>query len=177
MKLFRKAALVTAAVMTALLLSAGAANAQEARIGWGFLFPIPIPLPIYQIPHEPSPVTIGLLFPIPIPLPVFDYPYYYTTTAPAPAARPAVRQRPMRYGQLMLKVRPESASVFVNGKYYGRAGDFATRDSSATVYPGQAKIEIKAQGYRNYVVYGDINPGELVTIQYDLQPETQAPPK
>src|SRR5512143_1331741 len=101
MKLMKKAAAIAAAVLAAVLLSTGAANAQT-RIGWGFLFPIPIPLPIYQVPHEPSPVTIGLLFPIPVPLPVYDYGYYKAEPRPVP-----VRERAARYGQLMLDIRPE----------------------------------------------------------------------
>ena len=162
MKLFRKAALVTAAVMTALLLSAGAANAQEARIGWGFLFPIPIPLPIYQIPHEPSPVTIGLLFPIPIPLPVYDYGYH------RPPGVGAYREG--RYGGLQTSVRPESASVFVDGRYMGRTGDFFRRGDAATLYPGPHRVEFKAEGYRSYAADIDITPGGLVEIKYDMQP-------
>lgn len=172
MKVFKKLAMAAAAALTAVLLFAGPASADQVRIGWGFLFPIPIPLPIYQVPHDPSPVTLGLLFPIPIPLPFYDYGYYRTATAtPPPAARPA------RYGQLQLEVRPESASVFVNGQYYGRAGDFTTRETAATVYPGQARIEIKAEGYRPYVVNGDIKPGELVMIRYDLRPVEPQPAK
>ena len=174
MKVFKKLAMVTAAVLTAVLLSAGPASADQVRIGWGFLFPIPVPLPIYQVPHDPSPVTVGLLFPIPIPLPFYDYGYYKTAReVPPPQAAPA--QRPARYGQLQIDVRPESASVFVNGKYYGKAGDFSRRETAATMYPGPARIEIKAQGYRDYVVNGDIKPGELVEIRYDLQPEGPPP--
>ena len=172
MKVLKKLGMLTVAVLTALTLSAGTAAADQVRIGWGFLFPIPVPLPIYQVPHDPSPVTVGLLFPIPIPLPFYDYGYYKTARAvPPPAPRPA------RYGQLQLEVRPESASVFVNGQYFGHAGDFRTRETAATVYPGQARIEIKAQGYRDYVVNGDIKPGELVMIRYDLQPEGPPPAK
>src|SRR5512147_920396 len=118
MKILKKLGMLTVAVLTALTLTAGTAAADQVRIGWGFLFPIPIPLPIYQVPHDPSPVTVGLLFPIPIPLPFYDYGYYKTVReVPPPSAQPAAR-RPARYGQLQLEVRPESASVFVNGQYF-----------------------------------------------------------
>ena len=75
MKTIKKISTIVVAVLAVVLIGAGTASAQ-LRVGWGFLFPIPIPLPIYQIPHEPSPVTLGLLFPIPVPLPFYDYPYY-----------------------------------------------------------------------------------------------------
>ena len=162
MKVLKKAVTMITVVLTVLVLSAGAARADDVRIGWAFLFPIPLPIPIYQIPHERTPVTVGLLFPIPIPLPVYDYGYH------RPPGVGAYREG--RYGGLQTSVRPESASVFVDGRYTGRTGDFFRRGDAATLYPGPHRVEFKAEGYRSYAADIDITPGGLVEIKYDLQP-------
>lgn len=165
MRVLKKAVTVMAAVITVLFLSVGTARADDVRIGWAFLFPIPLPIPIYQIPHEHTVVTVGLLFPIPVPLPVYDYPYH------RPVGEGVYREG--RYGGLQTSVRPESASVFVDGKYFGHSGDFFTRDSAVTLYPGPHRVEFRAEGYRDYAADIDITPGGLVQIQYDLQPAGQ----
>ncbi|MGA2193452.1 MAG: PEGA domain-containing protein [Nitrospirota bacterium] len=75
-----------------------------------------------------------------------------------------------RYGQIVTQVKPDSALVYVDGKYYGRARDFARRIDSLTVYPGTHKVDISAEGYKTYSEEISVNPGGLVPIVTDLQP-------
>lgn len=176
MKIIRKSIALTAAVITAVLLMASPARAEALRIGWGFLFPIPLPIPIYQVPHEPSPVTVGLLFPIPIPLPVYDYGYYKRPVPVIIEERRPVEGRPVevqpeeRYGMLKTLVRPDSAEVYIDGKYYGKAGEFAKRKDAATLDPGKHKVEFRAPGYKTYLIETDVLPGKLLTVEYEMQP-------
>ncbi len=151
--------LIAAMAVAAALLSASPAMASDVRIGWGFLFPIPLPIPIYEVPHEPSVVTVGLLFPIPIPLPVYDYGYH--------RARPAAE----RYGMMETRVRPYDAQVYVDGRYYGKTGDFASDRDAAALHPGRHEIEFRARGYKTYKLAADVGPGKLVTVEYEMQPE------
>jgi len=165
--MLKKLATFMAAAVTAMLLLAAPASASDVRIGWAFLFPIPLPIPIYQVPHERTPVAVGLLFPIPIPLPVYDYGYHR-----AAAER---RERVEEYGQLQTIVSPQEASVYIDGKYYGKAGDFYTAGEAATVYPGTLNVAFKAPGYKDYALEVHVSPGEIVSVQYDLQPIQTAP--
>jgi hypothetical protein len=176
MKIMKKSVALAVAVITAVLFIASPARAEALRIGWGFLFPIPLPIPIYQVPHEPSPVTIGLLFPIPIPLPVYDYGYYRRPVPVIIEERQPVERRPVevqpeeRYGMLKTLVRPASAEVFIDGKYYGKAGEFEKRKDAATLNPGNRKVEFRAPGYKTYLIEVEVLPGKLVTVEYEMQP-------
>jgi len=162
MKLLKRCAVVFVAVLAALTISSGTARAGDVKIGWGFLFPIPIPIPIYQVAHEPSPVAVGLLFPIPIPLPVYDYAYH--------GAAKAEQKQTGQYGQLQTIVRPAAASVYIDGKYYGIAGEFEDAKAAATLYPGRHTVEFRAPGLKSYIADVDIASGGLSKVEYDLQP-------
>lgn len=160
MKLMKKLTTIIATVLTLVLLNVGSAMADDVRIGFALLFPIPLPIPIYEIPHEPSPVTVGLLFPIPIPLPVYDYGYH----------RAAYMAAPERYGSIETLVRPYFADVYVDGRYLGKTGDFSNRMSTATLNTGKHTVEFRAPGYKSYMAYINVSPDGLVSIEYSLQP-------
>ena len=149
-----------AAVLAAVLFTSGTAMADDVRIGFALLFPIPLPIPIYQIPHDPSPVTVGLLFPIPVPLPVYDYGYH----------RPVPVSVPVSYGRVETLVRPYSADVYVDGRYLGKAGDFSSSMSAATLSPGAHTVEFQAPGYKGYRAEINVSPHGLVSIEYNLRP-------
>lgn len=160
MKLMKKLTTIIAAVLTMVLLNVGTARADDVRIGFALLFPIPLPIPIYEVPHEPSPVTVGLLFPIPIPLPVYDYGYH----------RAAYVAVPEGYGRVETLVRPYSTDVYLDGRYFGKAGDFSSRRSAATLSPGTHTVEFQAPGYKGYRTEINVSPGGLVSIEYNLRP-------
>jgi len=160
MKLMKKFTTIIATALTLVLLSIGTARADDVRIGFAFLFPIPLPIPIYEIPHEPSPVTVGLLFPIPIPLPVYDYGYH----------RPVPVAVPVSYGRLETLVSPYFADVYVDGKHIGRTGDFSSRMTAAQLDPGVHTVEILAPRYKGYRTEIHVSPNGLVSIEYALQP-------
>jgi len=161
MKFVKRFTVMAVAVIMAVFFVAAPASADDVRIGWGFLFPIPLPIPIYQLPHEPSPVTIGLLFPIPVPLPVYDYNYHKVREEVRPVER---------YGMLQTLVRPTSADVYIDGKFYGRAGDFASKSEAVTLYPGNHAVEFRTPGYKTYSLETYVGPGRLVTVEYEMQP-------
>jgi len=160
MKLIKKLTTIIAAVLAVVLLGVGTARADDVRLGFAFLFPIPIPIPIYEIPHEPSPVTVGLLFPIPVPLPVYDYGYHGAVYMPAPE----------RYGRLETLVSPYSADIYVDGRYIGKTGDFSSNMSAASLRTGRHMLEFRAPGYKSYKAEVNVSPDGLVSIEYALQP-------
>lgn len=165
MKTLKKISTIVVAVLAVVLIGAGTANAQ-LRVGWGFLFPIPIPLPIYQIPHEPSPVTLGLLFPIPVPLPFYDYPYY---------ERASVREAPPYqredYGFIQTRVTPRDTAIYVDGRYYGNTDNYSVRDYALNLPVGRHRVEFTAPGYHPFATDVEITPGGLVEITHYMRPE------
>ncbi len=68
-------------------------------------------------------------------------------------------------GRLELKVRPEDASVYVDGAFRGSA-----REASALkLAPGRHRIEIVRPGYRTHDREVDIAPGETTDLTIELE--------
>jgi PEGA domain len=165
MKTIKKISTIVVAVLAVILIGTGTASAQ-LRVGWGFLFPIPIPLPIYQIPHEPSPVTLGLLFPIPVPLPFYDYPYYERASVPEAPPYPGEG-----YGFLETRVIPRDTAIYVDGRFYGNTDNYSSRNYALNLPVGRHRVEFRAQGYHPFATDVEITPGGLVEITHYMRPE------
>lgn len=68
-------------------------------------------------------------------------------------------------GRLELKVRPEDASVYVDGAFRGSAREA----SELKLAPGRHRIEIVRPGYRTHDREVDIAPGETADLTIELE--------
>jgi len=68
-------------------------------------------------------------------------------------------------GRLELTVRPEDASVYVDGAFRGSAREASTLKLPA----GRHRIEIVRPGYRTHEQQVDIAPGETTEVKVDLE--------
>jgi hypothetical protein len=68
-------------------------------------------------------------------------------------------------GRLDLTVRPEDASVYVDGAFRGSAREAST----LKLAPGRHRIEIVRPGYRTHEQQVDIAPGETTELKVDLE--------
>lgn len=68
-------------------------------------------------------------------------------------------------GRLRLSVRPDDASVYVDGAFRGSAREA----SSLTLAPGRHRIEVVRPGYRTVEREIDIAPGETTRLEIDLE--------
>jgi len=68
-------------------------------------------------------------------------------------------------GRLELTVRPEDASVYVDGAFRGSAREAST----LKLAPGRHRIEIVRPGYRTHEQEVDVTPGETTEIKVDLE--------
>lgn len=68
-------------------------------------------------------------------------------------------------GRLDLKIRPEDASVYVDGAFRGSAREA----SSLKLAPGRHRIEIVRPGYRTHDREVDVVPGETTELTIELE--------
>jgi hypothetical protein len=68
-------------------------------------------------------------------------------------------------GRLELKIRPEDASVYVDGAFRGSAREA----SSLKLAPGRHRIEIVRPGYRTHDREVDVVPGETTELTIELE--------
>jgi hypothetical protein len=68
-------------------------------------------------------------------------------------------------GRIELKVRPEDASVYVDGAFRGSAREA----SELKLAPGRHRIEIVRPGYRTHDREVDIAPGETTDLTIELE--------
>ncbi len=89
--------------------------------------------------------------------------------APVPRAGPNVldaRQQPAR---LKLLVAPADASVYLDGRFLGIAGEIGEQRSGILVDPGEHRIEIVRPGYAGRELSIDAEPGGEVMLEVELQ--------
>ncbi|MCP3961866.1 MAG: PEGA domain-containing protein [bacterium] len=94
--------------------------------------------------------------------------------APAPAptrlARPDVidaRQEPAR---MLLQVAPADASVYLDGRFLGIAGEIGEQRGGILIDPGEHTLEIVRPGYSNRELTFEAEPGKAVTLEVELDP-------
>jgi hypothetical protein len=71
-------------------------------------------------------------------------------------------------GRLELTIRPEDASVYVDGAFRGSAREASTLELA----PGKHRIEIVRPGYRTHEQEVDVAPGETTEVKVDLERPT-----
>ena len=77
---------------------------------------------------------------------------------------------PQPTGSIRLKVKPNSASVYVDGYYAGRVDDFDGAFQKLAIALGVHKIEISAPGYRPLIVEVNIRDWDTMTYEGRLEP-------
>ncbi|MFB6350468.1 MAG: PEGA domain-containing protein [Bradymonadaceae bacterium] len=68
---------------------------------------------------------------------------------------------------LTLAVEPESAELYVDGTYKGRAGDWV--DKTVPIEPGERRIKVVADGYVTRRFDVAFEPGERKTLNLEME--------
>jgi len=71
---------------------------------------------------------------------------------------------------LKLKIKPERAAVFLDGKFVGHAGDFGGAFKSMKIAPGKHRIRVELPGYRIYDTSIDLMANQESEIKTELVP-------
>jgi len=71
---------------------------------------------------------------------------------------------------LKLKIKPQRAAVFLDGKFVGHAGDFGGAFKSMKIAPGKHRIRVELPGYRVYDTSIDLLPNQESEIKTELVP-------
>jgi hypothetical protein len=71
-------------------------------------------------------------------------------------------------GSLRLKVKPNTASVYVDGYYAGTVDDFDNSFQKLSIALGTHKIEISAPGYQPLIVEIEIRDFDTINYQGEL---------
>ena len=87
-------------------------------------------------------------------------PYAYSSDGYYNAAR--------EQGGIHIKVKPKTASVFVDGYYVGVVNDFDGFFQKLNLQPGPHRIEIRQQGYKPITFDVKIEPGQTITYKGSL---------
>jgi hypothetical protein len=72
-------------------------------------------------------------------------------------------------GGVSFDVTPDTAQVFVDGSLVGTAGSFGPRYQPLGLTPGRHRVEIRAPGYRTLTFDADIQAGQVIPYQGQLQ--------
>jgi len=73
-------------------------------------------------------------------------------------------------GSIRLKVKPSSASVYVDGYYAGTVDDFDNSFQKLSVALGTHRIEVSAPGYRPLIIEIDVRDFDTINYQGQLEP-------
>lgn len=71
-------------------------------------------------------------------------------------------------GELKVMVSPESAAVFVDGKFAGPAVQFGSVGRVLRLPEGKHEVKISQSGYKDYATTVDISSSERQTIEWRL---------
>lgn len=72
-------------------------------------------------------------------------------------------------GRLRLEVRPEDASIYLDGRFLGTAEELASLHAGLIVDPGEHRLEVVRPGYESDEVELEVAAGEEVTVQVTLE--------
>lgn len=76
--------------------------------------------------------------------------------------------------EVKLKVQPDRAAVFLDGKFVGYAHEFGGVGRAMLVAPGKHQIKVALVGYKDFTADVDLHTGEKYTLKTDLQPTSAA---
>lgn len=72
-------------------------------------------------------------------------------------------------GRLALALSPADASVYLDGRFLGTAGELAKLSSGLIVDPGEHTLEVVRPGYESDSTEFEVEAGEEVTIEVELE--------
>ncbi|HUO36283.1 MAG TPA: PEGA domain-containing protein [Candidatus Acidoferrum sp.] len=75
-------------------------------------------------------------------------------------------------GELKILVAPDSAAVFVDGKFEGPVTEFGGIARTLKVAAGKHTVKISEEGYKDYVTTVDVPANQRVTIENRLDTTT-----
>src|SRR5437773_7971703 len=162
----------------------------RVSLGFGLWVGFPVSYPYYYpgygyrypyIPYAYGPYAYG---PYPYAPP---YPYAYPYRAPAyypPSGYPSANYPPLAPGSVavqpgqaesesggvIFEITPNTAAVYVDGKYVGIVANFAPTAQPLTLPPGRHHLEVHSPGYETMAFDADVTPGQVIPFQGTLQP-------
>jgi hypothetical protein len=72
-------------------------------------------------------------------------------------------------GGLKLKIKPNSATVYIDGYYVGVVDDYDGVFQKLSIEPGMHRVEVRAPGYETLSFDIRIEPGHTTTYRGELQ--------
>jgi hypothetical protein len=75
---------------------------------------------------------------------------------------------PAANARLLFHVRPSDASIYVDGRYIGKASELSP-DTGIALAPGRHKIAVSAPGYRERLLEVDLARGESENVEVNLE--------
>jgi PEGA domain len=102
--------------------------------------------------------------------PGYGYPYSYAPYAPYEpyGTEEASGQVGQPTGSLRLKVKPETAKVYVDGALMGTADEFGGLFHHLELEAGAHELELRADGYQTYTVDVTVVAGKTMTERISL---------
>lgn len=83
-------------------------------------------------------------------------------------------QLPTVTGEVKLKVTPDRAAVFVDGKFAGYVHEFGGVNRAMLIAPGKHHIKIALPGYRDFEIDVVVQANHKVEVKTDLAPSSVA---
>lgn len=99
---------------------------------------------------------------------IAPYPYYSPYYDPWYYPQPYYP--PPNYGWLKTDVEPNTAEVWVDGKFFGYVKDFDGPINHLKLPLGLHEVDFKAPGYKTFSVNVDISPDATSEVEYNLRP-------
>jgi PEGA domain len=79
-------------------------------------------------------------------------------------------------GKLKTKVKPDDASVWVDGAFRGHVDQFNGPGQSLTLPAGEHEVKISIAYFEDYATRVNVSPGETTTIRQQLGPSNEPHP-
>jgi hypothetical protein len=76
---------------------------------------------------------------------------------------------PSETGGLKLKIKPNNATVYIDGYYVGVVDDYDGVFQKLSIEPGEHRVEVRAPGYETLTFEIRIEPGHTTTYRGELQ--------
>jgi hypothetical protein len=73
-------------------------------------------------------------------------------------------------GGFSFEITPDTAAVYVDGKYVGIVANFAPTEQPLTLTAGRHHLEVHSPGYETMAFDADVTPGQVTPFQGTLQP-------
>jgi hypothetical protein len=73
-------------------------------------------------------------------------------------------------GRLRLEIRPEDASVYLDGRFLGTGSELARLHSGLLVDRGEHRLAVVRPGYRQRELEFTVDPGEDLELEVELEP-------